>query len=403
MNRLPFSEAAAGAIADPLADIFANLPGHAATFTAATGEEFISLAAGAPDNALLPTEAYSDLSRHALQQAGALNYTMPQGLPTLRQAMEHVLQSQGVACQAENMLITSGGMEALSLSAQMLLNPGDVVITEGPGFAGALSMFRLYGAEIVQLACGETGVDPDELEAAIRLHRPKLLSLMPDFQNPTGAVMPLAHRKRIAELLQKYNVHALEDGAYAQLGFADESLPPLQSFAPEQVLYATSVSKIMAPAMRIGALIGPRAWVRKAEEIKSAYNMQASAMHQHLAAGFIGNDALLQPHLALLRETYRNRRDAMIAALKIHLPASAGFGWTQPSGGMFLWLSGPEGVDFSRSFDRIVEAGVAYVPGARFYARPEASHDRTARLNFASTPEAKLTEAVRRLGSVLLG
>lgn len=398
--NVPFSKTGLRVVPDPMADFFKRASARSAAYARATNQEFISLAAGTPDPALLPADLYARLVAEALADSGPslLNYGMPQGLPLLREAMEYVLTRQGIICDADTMLITSGGMEALSMGAWMVLNPGDLVVSEGPGFAGALSMFELLGARVMQLDCGDKGVDPRVLEAAIKLYQPKLVSLMPDYQNPTGSVMPLERRKAIGRLLQKHHLFALEDGAYSQLYFAPDTLPPLQSFAPDHVLYATSVSKILAPAMRIGALVAPKAFVSKVTDMKSTYNMQASAMQQGVTARFLHEQTgYLEPHLAALRDTYRARRDAMVAALRQFFPVDAGFSWTEPSGGMFLWLRGPEMFDFTALFTTALQNGVAYVPGSAFYAVGSLVPHNAVRLNFASTPEQKISEAIRRL------
>lgn len=400
MAHVRFSKTGLRAVADPLADLFKYAGARAAAYTQTTGQEFISLAAGTPDPALLPTELYTQLVAEALADSGPslLNYGMPQGLPLLRDAMEYVLTGQGIVCDADTILITSGGMEALSMGAWMVLNPGDLVIAEGPGFAGALSSFELLGARVMQLDCREGGIDPTVLAAAVELYKPKLVSLMPDYQNPTGSVMPLKHRKAIGELLRKHDLFALEDGAYSQLHFETETLPPLQSFAPEHVLYATSVSKILAPAMRIGALVAPKAFIDKATDMKSAYNMQASAVQQGVTARFLRKQGgHLGSHVSVLRKAYRARRDAMIAGLKRYFPSDAGFSWTEPGGGMFLWLQGPETLNFTALFATAVQNGVAYVPGSAFYAAGSSAPHNAVRLNFASTPEQKIGEAIRRL------
>jgi 2-aminoadipate transaminase len=404
MNNLSFSKTGDRLVADPIAELFKSTQQHIMAYKQKTGNDFISLAAGAPDDTLLPSDAYKQLVAEVLLEPSPspLNYSMPKGIPALRRAMESMLARQQVLCDADqHMLITSGGMEAISIAAWLVLNPGDTVITEGPGFAGALSLFEALGANVVQINAGQHGIDPNELAAAIQKHSPKLLLLMPDFQNPTGALMPLESRKAIAALLQKHSLYAIEDAAYSQLGFDGQSLPPLQSFAPHHVLYATSVSKILAPAMRIGALVAPMDFIGKAADLKSAFNMQASTMHQAITAQFLQKDEdYLQPQLDKLRSTYKARCSAMISALEKYFPDSSGYRWTRPEGGMFLWLTGPEGTNFTNLFDKAVDNGVSYIPGSAFYGPRQKVHT-SARLNFASTTERNIEEAVRRLATTL--
>jgi 2-aminoadipate transaminase len=380
-----------------MAPLFMLLGKEIESFKTAGNEFVASMAVGAPDNAMLPADLYVELTKQVIENdPSILNYKPSQGLAALRGAMANMLTNQGiVGCTSDTILITNGGMEAISFGALMTANAGDTVLIEGPGYAGALGLFGLMGLKVVQLPMSAEGVTPDVLEQAIKQYSPTIVSLMPDYQNPTGAVMPIESRKKIAALLKEYDVIALEDGAYSQLTIEGATLPPLQSFAPEHVIYATSVSKIFAPGMRIGALVAPKAILDAAANTKSIINMQASAPAQAVTATFLGSDnEHLETHLTYLRRTYRARRDAMIAALEKYFPADT-FTWTCPKGGMFLWLSGPETVNFTMLFDDALKNGVAYVPGSKFYANPVAHNN--ARLNFASTPEDKVEEAVRRL------
>jgi 2-aminoadipate transaminase len=401
MTDTHLSRAALRAKPDAMAPLFTLLGQQVEAFKT-TGSEFMaSMAVGAPDNAMLPKDLYIELTKRVVENdPSILNYKPPQGLPLLRIAMTDMLTKQGVTeCTPDDILITNGGMEAISFGTLMTANVGDTVLVEGPGYAGALGLFGLMGLKVIQLPMSEEGVTPDIIEAAIKQYNPTLISLMPDYQNPTGAVMSIENRKLIASLLKKYDIIALEDGAYSQLTIEGDALPPLQSFAPEHVLYATSVSKIFAPGMRIGALVAPKAILDAAANTKSIINMQASAPAQAVTAAFLSSDNThLETHLTYLRRTYRARRDAMIAALEKHFPADT-FTWTHPKGGMFLWLSGPETVNFTMLFDDALKNGVAYVPGSKFYTDPIAHN--SARLNFASTPEDKVEEAVRRLAMTI--
>lgn len=401
MTDTRLSRAALRAEPDAMAPLFTLLGQQIEAFQT-TGSHFMaSMAVGAPDNAMLPTDLYIQLTKQVVENdSSILNYKPPQGLPSLRVAMADMLTKQGITgCDPDNILITNGGMEAISFGALMTANASDTVLVEGPGYAGALGLFGLMGLKIVQLPMGDEGVTLDIIEAAIKQHHPRLISLMPDYQNPTGAVMPIENRKLIASLLKKYDIIALEDGAYSQLTIEGDALPPLQSFAPEHVLYATSVSKIFAPGMRIGALVAPKAVLDAAANTKSIINMQASAPAQAVVAAFLdSNNEHFETHLTYLRRTYRVRRDAMIAALEKYFPADT-FTWTHPKGGMFLWLSGPETINFTALFDDALRNGVAYVPGSKFYADPIAHN--SARLNFASTPEDQVDEAIRRLATTI--
>ncbi|MEO3781373.1 PLP-dependent aminotransferase family protein [Micromonospora sp. B11E3] len=397
----PLSSLADRAVADPIAPIFGTIMSRQAA-----DSSFVSLAAGSPDNRLLPNDLLEALvqdARQADQHLGLLNYTMPQGLPSLRAHFARLLQDQGVRCTPDGLLITSGGMEAISLAAELTLNPGDVVLVESPAFPGAMSAFQRCGARVVHVDCDDDGIIPEAVVEAIALHQPKLLSVMPDFQNPSGRVMPTARRERLALIIEDTGVMAIEDGVYTQLRFAGDPLPPLQSYAPDHVLYASSVSKILAPAMRVGALVAPPAFVEHARRVKSAYNMQASGFTQAIAARFLDpGKSVLTDHLQSLRTAYADRYRVMDQALAQHFPDSAGYTWTRPSGGMFLWLEGPNSVDFTAALGRALEAGVAYIPGSLFYFDPRRGHQ-AARLNYASTSPDRIPEGIARLAMALLG
>ncbi|SCL25159.1 PLP-dependent aminotransferase family protein [Micromonospora inyonensis] len=397
----PLSSLAGRAVADPIAPIFGRImPLQAAD------PSFVSLSAGSPDNRLLPNDLLEDLvrdARRADQHIGLLNYAMPQGLPSLRAHFAGLLQDLGVRCTPDGLLITSGGMEAISLAAELTLNPGDVVLVESPAFPGAMSTFQRCGARVIHVDCDDDGIIPEAVVEAIALHQPKLLSVMPDFQNPSGRVMPAARRERLAQIIEDTGVLAIEDGVYTQLRFTDDPLPPLQSYAPDHVFYASSVSKILAPAMRVGALVTPPAFVEHARRVKSAYNMQASGFTQAIAARFLDPGAsVLEDHLQSLRAAYAERCRVMDQALARHFSDTAGYTWTRPSGGMFLWLEGPNSVDFTAALDRALEAGVAYIPGSLFYVDPRCGHQ-AARLNYASTPPDRIPEGIARLAEALSG
>lgn len=371
----------------------------------AAGKDVISLAVGMPDPALLPNDKMPAIYQAAsAKYPGLLNYTRPQGWPPLTAAMQKMLEAQGVKCSTDNILVTSGGMEALSMAAQLTLNEGDTVLVESPAFPGAISTFKLLGANVVHVECDKDGMIPDRLKEAIQAHKPKLVSLMPDFLNPSGATLSAERRPVIAKMLQESGVLGVEDAAYSQLCFDGEPLPPLQSFAPDHILYETSVSKIFAPAMRIGFLAVPDSVVfEKAAGIKSTYNMQASALNQALTETFLDPETgYLADNLEKLRHAYRARRDVMIGALEKYFPQGSGYSWNKPRGGMFLWFTAPEQVNLGELLGKAIENGVAYVPGNMFYA-DASSGANAARLNFASTPEDKIDEAIRRFAVTIKG
>jgi 2-aminoadipate transaminase len=394
----PFSATAERTEPDPIAGVFAQVAREQAA-----RPDLISLAAGSPDDRLLPHEALRPLLDGALKAHGPklLNYTDPQGFPPLRSALARFLNDQGVACRADSLLVTSGGMEAVSMAAQMVLNPGDTVLVETPAFPAALSILKVFGANIVHVDCDRHGILPDALAAAVEQHAAKLVVLMPDFQNPTGHRMPELRRQSVAQILRHTGVLAVEDGVYSLLRFAEPAVPPLHRFAPEQVVYSASLSKVMFPASRVGAMVAPSYILERSTSLKTAYNMQASGLLQAVSERFLESErAGDYAHLKVLRKVYSERCGQMRGALEDAFPASSGFGWTEPEGGMFLWLEAPVGVDFTAMFDEALADGVAYLPGGMFYS--DGQRDRNAcRLNFASVAPDRMREGVSRLAGVV--
>lgn len=391
------SAAGTRAEADPIAGVFLRVGREAAT-----RPDFISMASGAPDNALLPRAAVEALIAEALARHGAaaLNYTDPQGFAPLRVTLAQALALEGIDCPAENLLVTSGGMEAVSLAAQAMLDPGDVVLVEDPTFPAALSLFRLYGAHVVHVPCDDEGLRADALETAIETHRPKLLSVMTDFQNPTGRRMSRARREAVADVVRRAGLLVIEDGVYAPLRFGGEMLPPLHRLAPGQVAYCASLSKVLFPAARIGALAAPDALLKRCLNIKTSFNLQASTWLQAVAQAHVEQELRAgSPALAVLRTRYAERCRCMMRALEEHFGERRAYGWTRPEGGMFLWFTAPPAVDFGERFEEALAAGVAYVPGALFHADERGRN--AVRLNFASLGEARIAEGVRRLAGLL--
>ncbi|HSX33749.1 MAG TPA: PLP-dependent aminotransferase family protein [Candidatus Saccharimonadales bacterium] len=398
-SPLKLSDYAEGAPVDALNELFHKI-GRRTANMAAHGEKFISLAVGAPDNRILHLELERELHESAFREYGpaVLNYRFTAFEP----AMQRFLASQGVVFDDQTGIqLTSGGMNAITLGVQAIINQGDVVLAEAPGFTGTLSVLLQAGAQVIQIPCGPAGVTPETVEAAFRQHKPKLIALMPDNQNPTGAVMPLAARQAIAKLAQDYNVAVVEDGAYYNLRVEGEALPPLQSFAPDRVLYATSFSKVLWPAIRVGALVAPKQIIAATSRMHFNNEMVTSPINAAIAERFISNDKLLRWRFAELQQTYRVRRDALLAALQQEFPDGSGYSWTHPAGGMFLWFTAPPYIDLGKTLDAALQNGVGYVPGNTCYTLGNEAAPNTARLNFASSSPEDIQEGVRRLSKTL--
>lgn len=359
----------------------------------------ISLAGGIPAPESFPLDLIEDLSRQALATfgAGALQYEATEGFSPLREALVPYLSEQGVETQAEQVLIASGSQGVLDAVGKVCIGRGDGVAVEAPTYLGALQAFSPYGPRYLPLATDEGGVLPEALEALLKSERVKLIYLVPTFQNPTGRTLSLARRKAIAELVQAHDVILVEDDPYSALRYRGDALPPIKSFAPDHVAYISTLSKVFAPGLRIGFVVAPERIRQALVRVKQGVDLHTSTLGQALAAVYL-DGGHLRTHLPKIIDIYRPRQAAMLDALERHFPA--GFTWSRPEGGMFVWAEGPAGLDMEEIYWQAVERKTAFVPGKFFYTEPEAGLA-TMRLNFTMAKEAEIDRAVGILGEVM--
>lgn len=367
-------------------------------------DDVVSFAGGLPAPELFDVDGLRAAFDTVLGSAGhgghsgrsALQYSTTEGDPSLRQAIAHRLSRRGLTTGPDELLITSGSQQALTLVATTLLDPGDVVLVEQPSYLAALQCFQLTGARLVPIPGDEQGIDPGALDELVRRERPTALYLVPSFQNPTGRTVPADRRTAIAELATRHGFWIIEDNPYGELRYSGDALPDLAVHAPGHVLSLGSFSKIMAPGLRLGWMRTP-ADVRKPMVIaKQAADLHTSTVTQAAVVEYL-HTRDLDAHITRIREVYRDRRDAMLAALPGVLPP--GSTWTTPDGGMFVWVRLPDGHDATRLLPRALDEGVAFVPGAPFYAT-DPEHG-TLRLSFTTHPPAEITTGLRRLGDAL--
>jgi 2-aminoadipate transaminase len=361
--------------------------------------EVISFAGGLPapelfDVAGLRTAFDQALSRRSLQ------YAPTEGDVDLRVLIADRLTGRGLATGVDDLLVTSGSQQALTLVVTALLEPGAVVAVEEPTYLAALQCFQLADARIVPVAGDEHGMDPAALADVIERERPELLYLVPTFANPTGRTLSLERRAQIAALADRHGLWVVEDDPYSELRYRGEPVPSLATLS-DRVLYAGSFSKVGAPGMRLGWLRAPESLMRTLVIVKQAADLHTSTIDQAAAAAYLkAND--LDEHIRGLCAAYRERRDAMIAALPSTVPA--GTRWSDPGGGMFVWVTLPDGigrggVDTGSLVMSALERDVAFVPGAPFYATtPDRS---TLRLSFTTNTPDDIAEGMRRLATVL--
>ncbi|MFD5793617.1 PLP-dependent aminotransferase family protein [Streptomyces diastatochromogenes] len=357
--------------------------------------EVINFAGGLPAPEMFDREGISAAFRDVLAETPeqALQYATTEGEPLLRSGLADRITAFGLPTTPDDLLITTGSQQALSLLATALIEPGDTVLVESPCYLAALQVFGLAGARVVAVPGDEDGVDPVALEEAVRRERPKLLYLVPTFQNPTGRTMPTPRREAVAAVAARQGLWIIEDDPYGELRY-DGTRPPWIAACPgaeDRVVLLGSFSKVMAPGLRLGWLRAPAELRRACTVAKQAADVHTATLNQLAAARYLH---VLDTHVARVRAVYGERRDAMLTGLPDALPE--GSTWSRPEGGMFLWVRLPESYDTTALLPRVVEQDVAYVPGAPFYAT--APDPCTLRLCFVTQTPEEIAEGLRRLG-----
>lgn len=385
----PVAARYAGMASSPLKDIFAL----------AAKPDVVSFAGGIPDPDLFELEDVADCYGWVLTHHGgrALQYGESEGEPELReQAAARV--SRQLSTDPSQIRVTSGSQEGLFVAAEALLEAGDVVLVESPTYLAAVQAFEVHGARMVGVETDDRGVLPDALEQAIRTHHPKLVYLIPTFQNPTGRTMDGERRAQVAEVLLRTGVPLVEDDPYGDLRFSGEPYAPIaahEGMGP-QTLLMNSMSKLMSPGVRIGWIRGEGPILDTLAVAKAAISMQSSVVDQLTVARYLETKDL-QAHVEKVCGVYAERRDAMARAIAPVLPAGARV--THPEGGMFLWASLGQGYDAQDMLDDAVEAGVAYLPGWSFFAQdPDRS---TMRLSFVTHSPEVIESSIATLGEVI--
>ncbi|RRR73933.1 PLP-dependent aminotransferase family protein [Streptomyces sp. RP5T] len=364
--------------------------------------EVINFAGGLPAPELFDAEGIAQAYRAVLDEVPerALQYSTTEGEPVLREALAQRMSARGPATDADDVLVTTGSQQALSLLATALIEPGDTVLVESPCYLAALQAFRFAGARVVAVPGDDEGPDPVALEELVARERPKLLYTVPTFQNPTGRTMSAARRAAVASVAARCGLWIVEDDPYGELRFEGERVPWIAAHeeARDRTVLLGSLSKVMAPGLRLGWLRAPGEVRRACAVAKQAADLHTPTVNQLAAARYLA-DRDLDAHVRRVAGVYGERRDAMLAGLAEALPE--GSTWTRPEGGMFLWARLPSSYDTTALLPQVVAWDVAYVPGAPFYAgEPDRS---TLRLCFVTQTPEEIGEGLRRLGEGLRG
>ena len=370
--------------------------------------EVISLAGGLPDTGTFDRSLFASLMSD-LPTARALQYGPSEGLAGVREAIVSVMAAEQMEIDPDDVIVTTGGQQAIDLVCKTLIDPGDIVIAEAPTYPGAVPTFCSYEAEVIQIEMDDDGMRIDALEETLeRLdrdgRRPKFVYTIPTFQNPAGVSMSLPRRHRLVELARERELIVLEDNPYGMLRYEGDALPTLRSLeAPASsgrdadfVVYTGTMSKILSPGVRVGWLVAPRPVLAKLILGKQSADLCSSSLAQHfVAAYFRAGD--WRPYVDSLRNLYRRRRDVMLDALAEHLPAQAR--WTRPQGGLFIWVTLPDYIDTTNLLARALAANVAFVPGQAAFVDGRGAN--SMRLNFSSSSDEELREGVRRIGAIV--
>ena len=380
----------------------------------------ISFAGGFPDPALFDVDGIREATGQALSDAAAgavLQYGATEGWQPLREAVAVHMATKGINVQPDGLICTTGSQQALDLIGKTMISPGDKVIVEGPTFLATIQCFKLYGADLISAPIDPGGVQVDQLEKLIVEHKPKLVYLIPSFGNPSGAMMPLERRQKILQLALEHKVLVVEDDPYGELYF-DQPPPPsimaLSRDMPEArayLAYCGSFSKVLSPGLRVGWMIAPPELLAKAVMCKQFSDAHTSNLSQAIAANYLqlkdGEQSRLDKSLAVVRSTYAQRAHTMAACLQRQLGNALTY--TQPQGGMFFWTrltgqptpgsSTANTQDATAYAKRAPDHGIAFVPGAPFYANnPD---NATLRLSYATSDLGKIEEGVARLAKAL--
>jgi 2-aminoadipate transaminase len=362
--------------------------------------DVLSFAGGLPAPEAFPLAGLAKAHAEVLaspEGAAALQYGPTEGYGPLRAWVAARLASRFFPVQPEEVLITAGSQQGIDLVAKALLDPGDLVVVESPSYLAALQAFDSYEATFAVVESDEHGMRVDELERLLRIKKPKLIYLVPTFQNPRGATLSLERRWRLAQLAAEYEVPVLEDDPYGELRYEGAPLPPVAALVPEApVIYLSSFSKTLAPGLRVGYAVAAKDTIRTLTVAKQAADLHTGSLSQRALARFLETHDF-DAHLESIQALYRVRRDAMLRALTQHFPL--GTRWVRPEGGLFVWVQLPGGLDAEPIFADALKENVAFVPGAPFY--PATPRRDTLRLNFSNRPPELIERGMAKLGAIV--
>ncbi len=368
--------------------------------------EIISFAGGLPDPSMFPTQDVAAIMQDVLRQSPkeALQYGTTEGQDCLKEELvDWLKESEDIDCETSNLLVVSAAQQALDMTARLFLNPGDYIITAAPTYLGALQAFHVAGANIIGAKSDDYGVLAEDVESCLAALKEKgeickFIYLVPDFQNPTGTTIPEERRLKILEIAKKYGTLIVEDSPYRPVrgeGAAPRRFYKLDN-AQGNVLTLFTFSKVFVPGFRLGYILGPEEIIKKLVILKQAMDLCSSPLLQLAAKEYL-KKGLLREHIKYVVAAYKEKRDLMLNTLKEYMPE--GVTWTQPEGGLFLWLTMPKHLNAAEMLTRALQHNVAYVAGVDFYPSADVHNDM--RLNFSYSTHEQIVEGVKRLAQTI--
>jgi 2-aminoadipate transaminase len=374
-----------------------------ALFAVASRPEIVSFAGGMPATSALDMDAVEDVVARVIRDAGAtaLQYGGGQGRPELRERLVEVMQHEGVPAHADDLIVTVGGQQALELIASCFIDPGDVVLAEGPTYVGGIGALSSLQAEVRHIPTDDDGMQVELLEDALRQlaaegRRAKYVYTIPTHQNPAGVTLSVERRHRLAELAEQHDLLILEDNPYGLLDFAGRTFPSLRELAPERVIYVGTVSKTFAPGVRTGWIAAPHPVRDKLVLLREAADLCPSNLTGMVVESWLA-DQPWREQIKRFRAVYHEKAELMLRALDTEMPS--GVHWTKPTGAFYVWLTVPRGIDTSDLLAKAIQHRVAYVPGRGFYA--DGTGGDQLRLCFSYPSTDRIAEGVIRLGELL--
>jgi 2-aminoadipate transaminase len=359
----------------------------------------ISLAGGIPAPESFPMEIIGELTEKILWKFGskAFQYDPTEGFGPLREALAEHLKRSKIETSANEILIGSGSQGVLDSIGKVLISKGDKIAVEAPTYLGAIQAFNPYEPQFVTMDTDDDGLIPLSLEEVLRGDTVKLVYLVPTFQNPTGRTIPFERRKEIATIIEKHGALLVEDDPYSALRYQGSSIPPIKAFVPENVIYVSTLSKVLAPGLRIGFSVAPKLIRKWLVIVKQGTDLHTSTFSQALGAEYLSGGHM-KHQLPKIISLYKPKHRAMLDALGEYFPD--GFRWSKPEGGMFLWAEGPQGIDMERIYWKSIKKKVAFVPGKFFYTQQGRGIE-TMRLNFTMTDEHTIDTAIETISEVI--